>query len=433
MLRARDGRLEGRDPLPGPVRPAVIFVAGSDPLVGLGGHSSYVRAHGRAAERAGFDPHIVCAAGQDEVVPTDFGTLHRIGSYARLERIEALRVRQHQLVWRAPLLRRAVERLILTRPGTRLIHSVGCYGYVGLAAHRALRRRGVDTVPVVSAYDTLVREGRAKLRGARSTVSRVSSAIELAWNTLLVARCERRGLRGARLVLINYESVRRILAEGYGITDCVRKIPYSSELAFLDGARRAPVPATLARLAPAGAPLIVAVSRQDPRKGLDVLLRALARLRRAGVPFRACLLGGGPLLGAHRRLATRLGLDGAVAIEGSVPDAYCYLQHAAVFVLPSIEEGSGSLSLLEALQAGSAVVASNVDGIPEDVRDGDSALLVTPGDPEDLAGALGRVLREPEIRLRLGGRARAVFEARFSADVFSRALGDVYRELAVTP
>jgi glycosyltransferase involved in cell wall biosynthesis len=261
----------------------------------------------------------------------------------------------------------------------------------------------------------------------------MSFAIELAWNTLLVARCERRGLKDARLVLINYESVRRILAEGYGITDRVRKIPYSSELAFLDGALRSPAPATLARLAPAGAPLVVAVSRQDPRKGLDVLLRALARLRRAGVPFRACLLGGGPLLGDHRRLATRLGLDGAVAIEGFVPDAYCYLQHAAVFVLPSIEEGSGSLSLLEALQAGSAVVASNVDGIPEDVRDGDSALLVTPGDPMELAGALGRVLRDPEMRQRLRGRARAVFETRFSADVFSRALGDVYRELSVTP
>ena len=333
-----------------------------------------------------------------------------------------------------PLLARAVERLVLARPGTRLIHSFGSFGCVGLAAHGALRQQGVDTVPVVGVYDTLVRESRAKLRGARAhgVVPRVSFAVELFWNKVLVARYERRGLSGARLVLVNYESVRRILADSYGIADNVRTIPYSSEAAFLDGRSRPPLPSRLATLGPLEAPLVVAVSRQDPRKGLDVLLDALARLRAAGVPFRACLVGGGPLLATHRRLARRLGLDGVAAIEGFVPDPYCYLQHADLFVLPSLEEGSGSLSLLEALQAGVAVVASNVDGIPEDVEDGVSALLVTPGDSAELTRALERVLTEPWLRRRLGQQARATFEARFSADRFAAALRTVYADLGIT-
>lgn len=413
----------------------VVLVAGPDPIESMGGHSSYVRAHGRAALRAGFEPHFVCVGARDEVVGTDFGIVHRVRARTRLERIPALKLRQHQLIWRTPLLARTVERLVLARPGTRLIHSFASFGCVGAAAHEALRLQGVATVPLVSAYGALVREGRAKLQGARAhgVPVRASFALELLWNRLVVARYERRGLSGARLVLVNYESVRRILVESYGIADRVRTIPYSSEAAFRDGRGRPPLPSGLATLGSPGVPLVVAVSRQDPRKGLDVLLHALARLRRGGLPFRACLVGGGPLLAAHRRLAGRLGLDGLVGIEGFVPDPYAYLQHADVFVQPSLEEGSGSLSLLEALQAGLAVVASNVDGIPEDMADGTSGLLVPPGDSLELARALERVLTDPELRRRLGRQARATFETRFSADRFSAAIQAVYTELGVTP
>ena len=114
-----------------------------------------------------------------------------------------------------------------------------------------------------------------------------------------------------------------------------------------------------------------------------------------------------------------------------MPDPYPYLERADVFVLPSRAEQSGSLSLLEALQAGCAVVASRVDGIPEDVADGVSALLVEPGDPEALAGVLARLLGDTELRRRLGTGARRVFEERFSAGAFAAALGRVYAELGV--
>ncbi|MBI3105509.1 MAG: glycosyltransferase family 4 protein, partial [Candidatus Rokubacteria bacterium] len=128
-----------------------------------------------------------------------------------------------------------------------------------------------------------------------------------------------------------------------------------------------------------------------------------------------------------------LGLGAETAIEGFVPDPYPYLQHADVFALPSLEEGSGSLSLLEALQAGVAVVASGVDGIPEDVTDGDSALLVRPGDAGGLAAALERVLADAGLRARLARRARDTFEARFSAGAFAAALGEIYAGLGVRP
>ena len=68
---------------------------------------------------------------------------------------------------------------------------------------------------------------------------------------------------------------------------------------------------------------------------------------------------------------------------------------------PRWKKGGGSVSLLEALQSGAAAVVSRVDGLPEDVADGQSALLVEPGDATALAAALGRLLTDPDLRVRI--------------------------------
>jgi glycosyltransferase involved in cell wall biosynthesis len=178
---------------------------------------------------------------------------------------------------------------------------------------------------------------------------------------------------------------------------------------------------------------VVAVSRHDPRKGLDVLLRALAEIVREGIPFRACLVGPGPLLAAHRRLARDLGLEDRVVIVGQVEDVFTYLRLADVFVLPSLEEGSGSVSLLEALQAGVAIVASDCDGIPEDIVDGEDGLLVPPGDERALRDALVTLLRDPSLRSRLATRSCDVYRERFSASAFVEGLTSAYADVGVVP
>jgi glycosyltransferase involved in cell wall biosynthesis len=188
------------------------------------------------------------------------------------------------------------------------------------------------------------------------------------------------------------------------------------------------------------APIVLCISRHDPRKGVDRLLAALAGLRAENVPFRACLLGRGPLIDAHRAMSTALGIDDAVWIPGQVPEVGPYLDCADVFVLPSLEEGSGSLALLEAMQAGLPIVASDCDGIPEDLRpsgatDGEASapcgLLVSPGDSDALQVALARVLGDSTLRATLGRAARSLYEERFAAGGFVEALRSTYAELGV--
>jgi glycosyltransferase involved in cell wall biosynthesis len=404
----------------------VVLVAGRDPLDELGGgHSSYVRAHARAILRLGFTPHLFCAGRGRATVETDYGVIHRSAAPVRP-------VRQLLAGLYAPRIAAAIERFAAGCRGPLLVHGFGVWGYAGVLACARLRASasGCEAIPIVSSYTTYEAESRAILRvlSAYGWRTRLRYRADYLWIRLAVNRWERRAYRESRRVLINYDSVGRLIAASYGAAAACVKLAYAAEAAFL----REPQPAP-ERLETDGAPLIVAVFRHEPRKGGDVLLAALDRLRDAGVPFRACLVGGGRQLAEERALARGFELGGQVELPGEVPDSYPYLERADVFVLPSRSEQSGSLALLEALQAGCAVVASRVDGIPEDVTEGASALLVEPGDPSALAAALKRLLGDPELRRRLAAGARRRFEERFSASAFAAALGKVYADLGVVP
>jgi len=411
----------------------IVFIAGKDPLVEVGGHSSYVRAHARAAIRIGFEPHLFCVSPESEVVHTDFGVVHRVATPFRP-------FRPLMTPFHSPLMGAEAERFLATRNDPILIHGFALAGYAGLAVARKLRRRGRKVSLITNAYTTVEYEARGKLSGVNQNhglLRRFQHLVEYAWTISCLNHYERRLYCESDLVISNYASVERLIGDRYGDAVRMRRAPYASDMAFLpdqskqraERQTKEPPPPDLAALKPEGAPLLVAVSRQDPRKGVDVLLQSLARLRARGVAFRACLVGGGLLLEAHRRLAERLGLSESVLLTGRAPDSYQYLQHADVFVLPSLQEGSGSVSLLEALQAGAAVVASNLDGIPEDVTDGDSALLVPPGDATALSLALERALTDAGLRERLRRRARETFVEKFSAEAFTAALRTVYAEL----
>jgi glycosyltransferase involved in cell wall biosynthesis len=408
----------------------VIFINGSNVADAIGGGPSYARVHARAALRLGFEPHIFCPAPRDDIFKTDFGIVHLVASPFRP--FGAVLSAGH-----APLLAESVERFLSGREGPHLIH---CFIWwrVGLIVRRKLRRKGIEAVAINGLYTTADHEIRAKLQGINSAHGirqRLRYHAEGLWTRMVIEREERQIYRNARLLTYNYNSVRDLFRERHGEGAEMRKLPYTSESAFLNEfqGNLPAVPEAITDLRAQDAPLIVAISRHDPRKGLDVFLRALAELRAAGTRFRACLVGGGPLLESHRRMARRLGLENAVAITGRVDDPLPYLHHADVFALPSIQEGSGSLSLIEALQAGLPIIASNIDGIPEDVTYGDSALLVEAGTVSGLSQAIERVLTDHALRQRLARRAREVFIEKFSADAFTNAIRETYAELGMTP
>lgn len=156
------------------------------------------------------------------------------------------------------------------------------------------------------------------------------------------------------------------------------------------------------------------VGRLRVRKGVEVLLAALARLRAAHPAARLAVAGDGEHRRALERTARRMGVAEAVDFLGRCDAARvrALLAGARVLAVPSIYEGM-PLVVLEAMDAGVPVVASRVSGIPEVVADGATGWLVPPEDPEALAAALGEALAHPEEARRRGAAGRRRVEERY--------------------
>ncbi|MDX6413028.1 MAG: hypothetical protein QOH23_438 [Gaiellaceae bacterium] len=157
-----------------------------------------------------------------------------------------------------------------------------------------------------------------------------------------------------------------------------------------------------------GERVLLAVSRLEPQKGVDVAIRALPEIRRRHPETVLVVLGEGPQRVELTALAREL--DVPVLLPGRVPDVAAWLGRADLLVHPARWEGFG-LALLEAMLASLPVVATNVSSIPEIVADGETGLLVAPDDAPALAAAVSRVLDDPKD---YGERGRARALAEFS-------------------
>ncbi len=174
---------------------------------------------------------------------------------------------------------------------------------------------------------------------------------------------------------------------------------------------------------------VLFVGRLDPsQKGLEVLVRALAKLP-ASADVRLRLVGedwGG--VAKIQSLASQLGIADRITLVGAVSRTHLLQEYARadLLVLPSRFEPFG-IVLLEAMAAGLPVIASRVGGIPEVVVDGETGLLVEPGDVEGLAAAMLRLVVDPTLRASFGSRGRE--RARFySWDLLVPQVLAIYRE-----
>jgi glycosyltransferase involved in cell wall biosynthesis len=169
-----------------------------------------------------------------------------------------------------------------------------------------------------------------------------------------------------------------------------------------------------------GAPLILAVGRLVEKKGFVHLLRALARLRPRRGGVRAWLVGDGPERERLVRERGALGLGDVVEWKGWLSEAEvrAAYEHAAVLVAPSIVARDGDMDglpnvVVEAAAMGVPLVTTDVGGLGDLVRDGETGLIARPADADDLAEKIHTVLDEPAVALARARAARAEVEARF--------------------
>ena len=171
-------------------------------------------------------------------------------------------------------------------------------------------------------------------------------------------------------------------------------------------------------------PRIVAVGRLQAPKDPLTLVRALALL--SGPRFEALLVGDGPDRPAVEAELRRVRLEDVVELAGERVDVASILADSDIFVLASRSEAF-PLTVLEAMAAGLPVVAPDVGGLAELVVEGETGLLVAPGDPGALASAIAQLVRDPALRERFGAAGRERVETRFTFESFRDAHLDLYR------
>jgi glycosyltransferase involved in cell wall biosynthesis len=178
-------------------------------------------------------------------------------------------------------------------------------------------------------------------------------------------------------------------------------------------------------------PTLLYLGRLRRYKRVDLLLKAVARLRQDGLPVRLRIAGRGPHEGALRAEAAALGLGSdAVQFLGfiSEEEKLSLLQTSWVHLLTSPREGWG-IANLEAAACGTPTVASDAPGLRDSVRHGETGFLVPHGDVAALAQQIRTLVSDPELRARQGAQARA-FALGFQWDRSALAMGNALEAVA---
>ena len=290
-----------------------------------------------------------------------------------------------------------------------------------IPALRVGRRLGIPVLYELRALweDAAVDHGTAREGGLRYRVSRGLESWVLRRADAVTTICE--GLR------------RDIVARGIPPAK-VTVIPNAVDVEAF-AARGAPDAGLKQELGLDGAPVLGFIGSFFAYEGLAVLLRALRPLLAQGVPVRVLLVGGGPQEAELKRLAAELGIENQVAFAGRVPhdQVQSYYDLIDVLVYPRLSmrltELVTPLKPLEAMAQGRLVLASDVGGHRELIRDGETGTLFKAGDPEALAAAVRILLREPARWPSLKAAARRYVETERNWKTSVARYADIYARL----
>ena len=252
--------------------------------------------------------------------------------------------------------------------------------------------------------------------------SPAESDTEQGWRNIRNSMVEKFSLRGARRLIAVSASLERGLKERGFAPERIRQLPNG-----------VPISEQLRQTYRPGEELslgMIALFR--PRKGIEILLEAMARVRAAGA--RVHLHAVGPFETPEyersvRELAAKLGLEQSITWAGFCSDIGAEFRRMHLFVLPSLYGEGMPMVVLEAMAAGLPVVSTRVEGIPEIVRDGQDGLLGAPGDAAELAENILRFVRGTADAAVIGDSGWRRQREGYSDVSMAAGVASIYREV----
>jgi glycosyltransferase involved in cell wall biosynthesis len=327
------------------------------------------------------------------------------------------------------LAKRSIDQVVITSAGSRLASELA---RIGVARTEVQWQRGLSLPALVATWRASAAT-RSILHAHDAHALIIAGLAGAATRSPVVAtrrvdfHLRRPGFwaRAARVIAVS-EAVRRILIADRIAEDRITVVHSGIDLERTRDVRRDGIRGRL-RLPETG-PLAVSVAALVPHKDHRTLLRSAAILHRSHPDLHWALAGVGPERAKLEQLASDLGISPVIHFLGQVSEPLELIQAASVFVLSSAEEGLGT-SVLDAMALGVPVVATRAGGIPEMLGHG-AGVLVDPGQPEGLAGAISQVLTDPSVRQTVVASAAHEVQ-RFTADGMATGVLAVYRSVCL--
>ena len=298
-------------------------------------------------------------------------------------------------------------------------HAVSGYGFP-----KRLKKLGIDKPFIHTIHGVLADEyEQAKQNGYPSFRARIA-------NTFMhrLAKLEEQTAHDATLIVtISNYSLEKIQTH-YGIDKSkVRIVPNGVDVEKFKPAQNQQ--AAKQQFGLGNEPCVLFVGSLIPRKGLAFLVEAAKKVVKEKPDTKFLIAGEGPLRNQLSESLKTANLLGSFRFLGNVKDEALHVLYncADVFVLPSIQEGQG-IVLLEAQASGKPVVAFNVGGVNEAVRNGETGLLVKPGSIDELADALLKILSDKTLGEKMGVNGRLFVSESFTWDICAQKMLKVYRE-----
>jgi glycosyltransferase involved in cell wall biosynthesis len=299
-------------------------------------------------------------------------------------------------------------------------HTVSGYGFLN-----ALRKRGVKKPFIQTVHGVLADEYVQSLQmGSLSLRAKLANLVM--WR---LSKIEEASAKNASLLVTVSKYSSGKMVQFYGVDEKkIRVVPNGVDI---DRFKPSKVDAKLKRQIGLDSKLCVLfVGRLIPRKGLSFLVEAAKHIIEEYEQTLFVVVGDGPLKSGLRARLEKMNLSRNFNFLGDVNESVLPALYncADVFVLPSIQEGQG-IALLEAQATGKPVVAFDVGGVREAVRDKETGFLMKP-DSSQLAEAVMKLLSNYSVREKMGSKGREFVSDNFSWDVCAQKMLMVYREAA---
>lgn len=409
----------------------VFLISGKSPAKNPGGYAAYAHNLAKVFIELGHPVHIIVQGPEASFEQTEIGEEHVVSSIIvnKLSFLKSIELAALPIF--SPLFSDKVAGLIKER-GYKdfVVWGMGPWSYAGVA----IKKKFGSRAKFIAFYPTtFLHEMKGSYDAIRISDYGLKMKLKYFFVVEVISRLygllEAQTLKFADLITLNYKYPESFLMEQFGIgNEKFRQMSYYVEV--FKRKTSSEISEKELRSVFNKYKTLILVCRQDPRKGINFLLRAFKLVRQKFKGVKLIVVGSGTMLQPNKAVADKLGISKDVVFAGFVADFEPLLKKADIFVFPAIEEGSGSLSVLEAMKFGKPMVVTDCDGIPEDVENGKSGLVVPMMNPTALADGLVKLLKDTKLAKTFGNNAKKRYGDKYSLELMKQDTRKILLEVS---